>query len=360
MKTEKPYILLVLGGFILMSCIIFSGFINQIPASDEMVFIRLTDNLPKYESYKEWWSLDGKTSPSEVLGLETPNPAFNRYNQLVWWHPPVANYLSYPLVKLLYSEDSLDTIRQGVKNLRVVAWLMTTMTIGCIGFLLWKRLGNSLNLLLATIPLLLTLPFYNVFGNNWFYHETFMCLFLSIALVLRVTKYRKYIYIPLALMVGSKITGFIFLIPFVLENKKTAFCSLILLPYFIQCYFGSGNFFYPFSRAFLPNEAGIVGASDILIRRWIWIKQNFTLLPLALPLLFTSIGVSVYTAYLVVKRKAGFFYPSLLLMSIIIGLTWGAGYYQLVIIGYFSALVLSMILPLKIEMQSHKRKLEYA
>jgi len=93
------------------------------PAADEMVFIRVTQQLPKYDSHAEWWTLMGKTHPADTAQYkqegcnEACRAQFDyNYELPIRQHPPVASYLAYPFVKLLYSEETTEQVYESVKT----------------------------------------------------------------------------------------------------------------------------------------------------------------------------------------------------------------------------------------------------
>jgi len=256
---------IILGGVLGLSLFTLK---SVAPAADEMVFIRVTQQLPKYDSHSEWWTLMGETHPADEPQFDSQKDSDNEalraqfdyfYEVPIRQHPPVASYLAYPLVKLLYNEETPKQVYKSVRDLRQFAWAMIAFCVLAVAYIARKKCKTGTALLLALLPLVALPALFTRFGNNWFYNDTFMLVFLVMALSMRGTKYEKFIYIPLALMVGCKIYAIAFLIPFIIENKKTALCSLMLVPYFIQCYFATGDFFFPFTlRLMIPKGSGYI------------------------------------------------------------------------------------------------------
>ena len=297
------------------------------PAADEMVFIRVTQQLPKYDQHVEWWSLMGKTHPVDMPHVdEKYRELYDRTNEhAIRPHPPVASYLMYPFVKLLYSEETPEQVLGSVEKLRQIAWAAIAFCMIAAVYITTRKCKSGIGALLVTLPLVAILPLFTVFGNNWFYNDTFMLLFLMIALAMRETKYEKFIYIPLTLMVGSKMYALLFLIPFIIENKKTALCGLVLVPYFIQCYFATGDFFYPFTSRISLEEirAGAVPIdSDFMTKasRMIFNLYRLTWLEMCDIPYFMGI-VTLPFVFLVSKgiKNKNWFLP--LLFAISIGVT---------------------------------------
>ena len=326
---EKVCLLLavvILGGMLEFSLLSLR---TQIPAADEMIFIRITQQLPKYDSHMVWYSIDGKTDPNTYL---EPSPFFDKaYNHPIWVHPPAANYLAYPIVKLLYHESSEVDIREGVLRLRWIAWAMIAFCILGAVYLVRKRDRSGKVFLLSMLPLATGYILFTQWGDNWFYHDTFMLAFLMVALLMRKTKYEKFIYIPLALMVGSKIYGVLFLIPFTIENRKTVLCSLALVPYFVQSYFVTGNFFYPIAHwlAMGSFTAGYWGSEFLysgVLGQLRAVAENASNIILFLVIIAAPF---VYITYKAIKKEISWFLPTLFAISLVIGLGWTSCYYQM-------------------------------
>jgi len=221
----------------------FAELVSQVPSADELVFIRITENLPNYYSHVGWFSLDGKTDPNTYLKPDSYYAKY--YNVPFWGEPPLDSYLTYPIVKFGFNDSNVPWIRAGMIRLRAIAWIMMASCILGIIYLIWKKSKSWKVLLISCLPLLGSIPFFIRWtGQNWWFYDTFMISFLVMALLMRKTKYKKYIYIPLTLMVASKIIGVFFLIPFIIENKKTALCSLAIVPFFAQSYFVTHDWVY--------------------------------------------------------------------------------------------------------------------
>jgi len=319
MKNKLDKICLVLSIVILavMLNFILGAFLGQCLAGDEAVFIRITDRLPDYSSRAEWFTRDGVTDPDNCDYLP-PSPFYRTaYDKIIWHHPPLANYLAYPIVKLIWSEDSTATIDEGTKKIRWVAWVMFAFCILSALYLASKKLKSSKLLLLSTAPLIASIPLFMHWGQNWFYHDTFMLVFLMIALLMRKTKYEKFIYIPLAMMVCCKLTAIFLLLPFIIENKKTALCSLALIPYYLQCYIVTGDWVYHYTV--LARSAEGRDRIDIL-----WDNAN-----VMIPFLAITTLPFLYTVYNAIKKQGEWLYPTLFVATCLIGLGWTQSLYQM-------------------------------
>ena len=124
---EKISLLSVVVTLALTMNFLFRSFTKVCLAGDEAIFIRITNSLPEYRSYPQWYTRSGVVDPDE-WGILPASPFYwKAYNDPIWHHPPLANYLAYPAVKLFWNEEGLegqeriDAIDTGTKNLRRVA-----------------------------------------------------------------------------------------------------------------------------------------------------------------------------------------------------------------------------------------------
>jgi len=339
----------------IMSIYILSSFVGQIPAADEIIFIRITDHLPDYSSHLTWFSLDGKTDPNHD-GVIDPNtgrddsPFYEAaYEVPIWHHPPYANYMAWPFVKLLYHEGTNDEIKQGVLNLRIIAWVMMTFCIISTTILVRRIAKNELIVLISLIPLGACYILFTEWGNNWFYHDIFMLTSLVVALLMRGTKYQKYYYIPLALMVGSKGIGFLFLLPFALENRKVLWCLTAWIPFIIMCYYATGDPFFRITHWIGMREiaAGIIYETDsatfsqIVMHNINKILKGMGNVWLFFTVMALPFGYSIYRAFI---KKMSWFYPSLFIVSMVAGLCFSAAYYQMIPMMLIGVLLVASVL----------------
>jgi len=209
---------------------------EDIPWGDELVMVGVAKRFPDYHTelldYTAGQDLDFVNKNYEHYSLV--------YDVEFYCHPPIAVILSYPLVR----------ITDNLKLLRIFSWLVFSLTIAALFYLLYEERKEWLYLVLPAVVMLLG---FGIICNatNTFYHDTFMLAFLTGSIFLwrfRDGKYRKFSYITLALMVNCKIYAFLFLIPFMFQERKVILLSLTLLPYFIWAYFSTGNFFFPITH----------------------------------------------------------------------------------------------------------------
>ena len=315
---EKIYLLLavaILGGMLGFTLLTYR---TQWLAGDEGIFIRITERLPDYYSRAEWWTRDGITDPDEVSYLPESDFYHNVLDTPIWRHPPLANYLAYPAVKLLMNEESVATIDESVVKLRFIAWGMLTFSILSAIYIIRRKDKSGNIMLISMLPLAAGYALFTQTGSNWFYHDSFMLVFLMIAILMRKTKYEKFIYVPLTMMVATKIVAIFFLIPFFIENKKTALCSLALMPYLIQTYVVTNNPLWIIQHwAMVINSTATITEATREYSEMI-LKDAKSIVPFfaitALPF--------IYTIYNAIIRRESWFYPMLFALCFIPVVGW--------------------------------------
>lgn len=314
-------IMFILAVVIVMASlgVMFVQMRSQVLAGDEAIFIRMTQHLPTYRSYPEWFTREGNIHPDDCDYIPPSDFYQKAYDDPIWHHPPLAHYLAYPFVTMFFSNETIATIDAGIDKLRQVAWAMLSFCIVGALYIVRKVDKTSLVLLLAAIPILTGLELFFQWGNNWFYHDMFMLFFLVIALLMRKTKYEKYIYIPLSMMVLCKLTGMFFLIPFVIENKKRALCALAIIPFLIQCYFVAGDFFYPITHYINACKFSLHGT----IRPIIYGLQNATMI------ISVTIVPFLYLVWQAIAKRVDWFLPILYVVALMVGLVFGGQEYMM-------------------------------
>ena len=339
MKREGFLLMLafiILGGILSFTLLQFRA---QWLAGDEALFIRITDRLPSYESRAEWWTRDGVTDPDEAEYL--PDTEFYHAVQTapVWRHPPGASYMAYPFVKLLWNEESVEAIDRSIERLRIVAWAILAFCILAALYVLRRERGEGKVFLFAMLPLLAAVPLFMQEGSNWFYHDVFLIAMVMTALLMRGTKYEKFMFIPLALMVVTKVYAVLFLLPFVIENRRLALCALALVPYQLHIWIVTGNFFWLFEHWALvssftpPNDMStidhllaVVASAGSIVPFWV-----VTGVPL------------VYLVYKAVRRESSWFLPILFLVAVWPMVKWAARYYEVLPLYYYQSLPMIVI-----------------
>lgn len=340
MNNTKEKICLVLAVGILGGILSFSllAYRTGWLAGDEAVFIRITEHLPAYESKAEWWTRDGVTAPEDCDYLLPSTFYRNVLDTPIWRHPPVANYLAYPAVKLLMNEESVATIDESTVKLRYIAWGM--LAFGILGTVqIVRRRDKSGNtMLLAMLPLAAGYAIFTFPNTNWFYHDTFVLVFLTTALLMRKTKYEKFIYIPLALMVGCKITAVLFLIPFVIENEKVALCSLVLVPYLVQTYVVTGEPFWivqHWTMVVTSTDSVPSAAGEEMQQHLLGIIEGSRSL---IPFFAVTALPFGYTVYNAIRKRGSWFYPTLFAIATAPTIVWAIRYWEMLPLYYYQML----------------------
>lgn len=342
-RKDKIYMLLaigILGGILNFSLVAYR---THWLAGDEAVFIRITEHLPAYKSYAEWWTRDGITDPDDVDYLPPSTFYHDVMDTPIWRHPPLANYLAWPAVKLLMNEESVATIDESVVKLRFIAWGMLTFSMLSATYLTRRKDKSGVTMLLIMLPLAAGYALFTQVGSNWFYHDTFMLVFLMIALLMRKTKYEKFIYIPLAMMVATKITAVLFLIPFIIENRKTILCSLVLVPYLIQTWVVTGNPLWIIQHwVFIETAVGATpsNATPEMIAYLLNILKDAASVAPFLAIISVPFAYIVYNA---IRKRGSWFFPVLFVVASAPTIGWAFRYWEMLPLYYYQMLPMLII-----------------
>jgi len=297
------------------------------PSLDEHWFMRMSQNLfdggnPTFYSSDvkyayEWQRLYG-TGKEE---LTDPNWVYSwpsSYGDPYWVHPPVAYLLAWPIA----ATDNYMLGRQA--SIILMLSIIFTML-----YLVAKRHPERAlrNVAIAMLPLTLGSSII-ISRLNLFYNDIFMLALLTAALFLRETRYKRWIYLPLSLMVLTKIYAAIFLLPFVIENRKTAFCALGLVPYYIGAYVVTGDWLFHLHHwqecAYWLGQWTTKDSWLTAIPGPERIGRLVAGLIMAAPFLLASIPMLVGA----LKRRRRF-YPALYLVGAFVGLGWAPYYYHM-------------------------------
>jgi hypothetical protein len=322
-KLLSNLTILVVG---LMMAYMFVGMYSQIPSADEVIFLRVTATLPHYSVVKEWFTID-KSDPNITV---EPSRDYNLYYQVPYWeHPMLDSLISYPLVKLFWHDGNAQQAIASVTIFRTIAWCMMCGSILLALYIVKRRTGNNLIVFLSSLVLLAAIPFFASWhGDNWWYYDTFMFLFMMVALAMIGTKYERFIYIPLALMVGSELTGVLLLVPFIIRNPKTILSGLAIVPHFIHAGIVTGNMMYMFDfwrNTIMNVDANAVTFQTKFLREWHMIIAN---IKWGWITLIVTLPSFIYLAFRKITRE-NIFYPVLFAMCLIIGYIWLKAYYHM-------------------------------
>jgi len=197
---------------------------------DELVFIRLSQNLPNYSTTTEWFEEypEVKWDIPEYM----PQDIWSRaYDKPIWTHPPLASFVVYPLVRLT----------ENIHILRILSVMLLALNLALVSLLLARRAGYVL-LIAFFVPFLSAGLFA---GSYWFYYEPFMLTLFLLTLVLQeFNRGGNLKFVTASAMVLSKLPAVLYLLPLALKDKRFALCSLVLLPYLASTWLTTGNPFY--------------------------------------------------------------------------------------------------------------------
>lgn len=287
---------------------IYSHTRGTTPSMDEYVFVNLTQSLPRYESDVEWahewfhkyWDRDRWLGDDKET-VRWKNVWHQAYDHPVWVHPPLANILAWPLVQT--GDFHLMRLSSSVLILLSILLVMR------------KACTSPLRTVLAFLPLFAgaTILFATL---NTFYHDTFVLALLAVSLHLRESRYKKLLYLTLSLMVLTKLTAAVFLIPFVVSDRKLALCGLVLVPYLLHVWHVTGDPLYLWHHW-------------TTMERWL---DTWACTPTRI-----AAGLTAVLGFLVVSlpmvaysiRQKRYFYPILYFIGLLMGVGWAGYFYHL-------------------------------
>jgi len=297
------------------------------PSLDEYWFMRMSQNLfdggnPEFYSSDvkytyEWQELYG-TGKEDLIDPNWYYSWPSSYGDPYWVHPPVAYLLAWPIAVT-------DNYMLGR---RIAIMMMLTIVFSMLYLVAKRQPEHALrNVAIAMLPLVLGSAII-IDRLNLFYNDIYMLALLTAALHLRETRYRKWVYLPLSLMVLTKIYAAIFLLPFVMENRKTALCALGLVPYYLGAVVATGDWLFHLHHW---QECAYWMGQWTTQDSWLHnipgperIGRLVAGLIMVMPFLLASIPILIWA----LKRHCKF-YPALYLAGAFIGLGWGPYYYQM-------------------------------
>jgi hypothetical protein len=268
------------------------------PSLDEYWFMKQSQNLPGYSSTARW-AYEWKELYWQGETIYPANWA-RAYDNPFWVHPPLAYILTYPIA--------------GDYNAgRKVAIIIMLLSVSTMLYLAARRQPEKAirNAGIATIPLVLGSAIITS-RLNLYYNDIFMVGFLVSSLALRESKLKGWVWLPLTLMALTKIHAVIFLIPFVVENRKLALCTLGLIPFWVGAYIVTSDPLY-----LLRHWTNLAGATDRGARLLAVTVMTAPFLIASIPLLVQAI------------RRRQRFYPALYLLGALVSFGWAPYYYNM-------------------------------
>jgi len=235
--------ILVVALFVLLAYFLVGSNItsDRTTFADEYVFAKLSQNLPDYSTNAAW-------IPERFL-MEPPawwpeGVYENAYSTPIWVHPPLANILARPLLRVL---DPIEDI----KTLRFVPLVFYLAVVALFVDIIRRRWGLAASAI-SLLPLLLCSHL--IYGGLWFYNDPFMWMLFALSLwLIEVKPNSKWKYLTMTALVLTKLNAVILLVPLALAYffksgyKKAAFTllpALALAPYLIWTWTATGDILY--------------------------------------------------------------------------------------------------------------------
>ena len=192
--------------FTLLMLILYWGTVFPDPSADAEIFTRLTRELPSYSPSADWIRIDRPDLHWSEPYM--PDKIFDdAYEKPVWIHPPLANILAWPFVKLIKNE----------RLLKIIPALLFLGSLYLVYLTLKNRGTKPWQLLVCFLPVpLMTTAMY---GVPYFYHDAFMVPLLALSMWL-ISKKSNWKYLVITALVLTKTNAAIFLIPLALWDRN--------------------------------------------------------------------------------------------------------------------------------------------
>jgi hypothetical protein len=272
---------------------------------DEYVFYRLTSQLPNMAVTSDWFYNDNPKTlvPSSSFPVDRRELFSLIYDMPIYSHSPLANYLVYPVVKIvnLFADkgiipsiedtQALNKAEAIAVILRVVPISLFTASMVVIFKLMQMKVGALAYLF--SIPILASKGL--LAGSYYFYWDAFMWFFFVLSLYLMERK-NKWAYLTACCLVNTKIViGMVLLIPLIIKNRKMVYPALSIIPFYLATVIITGNPFYIITHL-IPQTSQYAW----IYRYWtMGIVWNFGLVYyvlLTLPIVFWIKKYPVYVA----------------------------------------------------------------
>lgn len=175
--------------------------------NDEYFFYRVTMNLPSLETTGGWLTED--VAPN-AQGVDRPAIYLfdQAYTTPIWIHPPIANYIAYPIAMLF------DDVAEQIQWLRLFDVVIIILTV--VLFLdVIRRITNPYVAAISVLPM--TVGRLLLANGIMFYNDLFMWLFFALTLwVITRNPHSKWIILLSLVTVLCKMNALILLVPILL------------------------------------------------------------------------------------------------------------------------------------------------
>ncbi len=315
---------------------------------DEYIFYRLTLNLPDGNTDAKWFTDDtakklGYSDPS--ADLSTPDVvALNQvsYTTPIWIHPPVANYLAYPIIKMFN-----NPVKQ-IKVVHLVCVAFITLTVVLFVDIIRRR-TNQFVAALSIFPMLISQ--WLLLNGIIFYYDTFMWLFFALTMwAIECKPNSRWIILLSTITVLMKVNAVLLLIPIALflwyKNKKIEYkviipsISTVALFFIIQAVVAKDVLYI------LHHWSGLSSLATTFVTTIIFPNILNYIMSWVL---FIYVPLLLVGGFLVIKRKMRSYYPFVAISLITMGFGFGWAWlgYQVYPIMYASMFMIPLVLSLK-------------
>ncbi len=239
---------------------------------DEYFFIRVSKQLPAMATTADWVRKD----KPELLETFSAYPErFDdrlalSYDQPIRAHPPAPAMVAYPLVKLT---DNIALLR-----------MLSIAIVGVIGYVIYRLLKRRVGYRLALTGMLIPLFSFNLLGGLvWFYRDSFMFLFFFLTWYFIEVKPSKWRWLTAILLVNSKFgIGLLLLLPLLFRDRKLAYASLSILPFWLGTVAVTGNPFYLLEQWQVQGSIMSYHVSQVVLPNFWNLAITWGLIPYAL------------------------------------------------------------------------------
>jgi len=321
--------------------------------TDELVFAKISQSLPSYSSTANWL-FDNEEFLAQHEGFcvneQDRITTINAYTAQVWLHPPLAEYLVYPVLKI-----ASNPVRD-IRYLRIIPFLLTIITAVLLSDIIRRKWGYAVAAL-SIIPMVASQ--WLLVAGITFYNDCFMWLFFALSMwLIEVKPKGKWQYLTATAMVLSKLNAVVLLIPLLvldyLKNKKVnyklASTTFAIIVFFVYQSIVASDALYQVHHWMLLREF-----SSSFITTNVLPNIGVYALDWLLPL---YIGLFLMVTYKAIKNREVGNLPYILfcLITFVFGFGWGFFGYQVFPITYSGMLMMAIIVSRLLDKDRGKRR----